>query len=65
VIFEHGLGASDIYGTTPRQMFQFFESCGLRISIMRDWLKQKAPLTQAAFEEQFYSGKNYYFIAHV
>jgi FkbM family methyltransferase len=65
VIFEHGLGASDIYGTTPRQIFQFFDNCGLRISIMRDWLKGKEPLSLATFEDQFYKGKNYYFIAHV
>jgi FkbM family methyltransferase len=64
VIFEHGLGASDIYGTTPLQIFQFFESTGLHVSLMRDWLNGNAPLTQAAFEDQFYRGKNYYFIAH-
>ena len=64
VVFEHGLGASDVYGTTPRQIFLFFQQCGLHISLMRDWLTDKPSLTQAAFEEQFYSGKNYYFIAH-
>jgi FkbM family methyltransferase len=64
IVFEHGLGASDIYGTTPRQIAQFFQQYGLRISIMRDWLAAKPPLTQEAFEQQFYSGKNYYFIAH-
>ena len=65
VVFEHGLGASDVYGTTPRQIFLFFEQCGLHISLMRDWLAGKPVLSQEAFEEQFYSGKNYYFIAHV
>ena len=65
VVFEHGLGASDVYGTTPRQIFLFFEQCGLHISLMRDWLTGKPVLSQEAFEAQFYSGKNYYFIAHV
>jgi FkbM family methyltransferase len=64
VVFEHGLGGSDIYGTTPRQMFQFFERLGFSVSVMADFLAKKPPLSMAALEKQFYDGKNYYFIAH-
>ena len=64
VVFEHGLGASDIYGTTPRQIFAFFEKCGMTISLMRDWLNNKPPLSIEAFENEFNFSKNYYFIAH-
>lgn len=64
VVFEHGLGASDVYGTTPRQIFTFFEECGLKISLMRDWLNSSPPLSIKAFEEEFNNSKNYYFIAH-
>jgi FkbM family methyltransferase len=64
VVFEHGLGASDVYGTTPRQMFTFFKECDMNISLMRDWLAAKPPLSINAFEEEFNLSKNYYFIAH-
>jgi FkbM family methyltransferase len=64
VVFEHGLGASDVYGTTPRQIFTFFEKNNMKISLMRDWLAAKPPLSKEAFEDQFNHSKNYYFIAH-
>ena len=64
VVFEHGLGASDVYGTTPRQIFTFFKDCGMNISLMRDWLSAKPPLSINAFEDEFNQSKNYYFIAH-
>ena len=64
VVFEHGLGASDVYGTTPRQMFTFFKECDMNISLMRDWLAAKPPLSITAFEDEFNLSKNYYFIAY-
>jgi FkbM family methyltransferase len=64
VVFEHGLGGSDVYGTTPKQIFAFFEKCGMKISLMKNWLDKKPPLSIADFEEQFYQSKNYYFIAY-
>jgi FkbM family methyltransferase len=64
VVFEHGLGASDVYGTSPKQVFDFFEKCGMKISLMKSWLDQQPPLSMQAFEEQFYQSKNYYFIAY-
>jgi FkbM family methyltransferase len=64
VVFEHGLGASDVYGTTPRQIFTFFEKSNMHISLMRDWLSSNPPLSMQSFEEQFNHSKNYYFIAH-
>ncbi len=64
VVFEHGLGGSDVYGTTPKQIFEFFEKCGMKISLMKNWLDKKPPLSIAAFEDQYYQSKNYYFIAY-
>jgi FkbM family methyltransferase len=64
VVFEHGLGGSDIYGTTPKQISEFFTRFGMHISLMNDWLNQLPPLSIEAFEEQFFKNKNYYFIAH-
>ena len=63
VIFEHGLGASDVYGTTPVQLFEFFETCGYQIFLLHNWLRQQAPLSLQEFREQFQHGLNYYFVA--
>ena len=64
VVFEHGLGGSDVYGTTPKQIFEFFTNCHMHIALMHDWLNQLPPLSIEAFETQFFQGKNYYFIAY-
>lgn len=63
VIFECGLGGSDIYATTPAQLFQFFETHGYSISLLHTFLKNKQALTKAEFEEQYYKKLNYYFVA--
>lgn len=63
VIFEHGLGASDIYGSTPEQVFALLESCGLHIYLLENFLVQGAPLDAAGFAKQFYGRCNYYFVA--
>lgn len=64
IVFEHGLGAADCYGTTPEQVYDLLASCGLSVSLMADWLAGGRPLTREAFCEQFYQGLNFYFIAH-
>ena len=63
VIFEHGLGASDIYGSTPEQIFKLFQDCGMNIFLLEDFLSGKSCLSAAAFQEQFYKRLNYYFVA--
>lgn len=63
VIFEHGEGAADFYGTTPADVYDLLAShCGLRISLMAGWLAGARPLTRAAFIEQ--SKRDFYFLAH-
>jgi FkbM family methyltransferase len=67
MVFEHGLGAADHYGTTPEQIHDLLVGqCGLKICLMGDWLAQgdRAALTREQFGEQFRKGKNYYFMAH-
>ena len=66
VVFEHGLGAADMYGTHPGQVFDLFASCGLQLSLMLDWLDSEGHkrLTREAFADEFYTGRNYYFLAH-
>lgn len=63
VIFEHGLGASDCYGTQPADVFQFFQELNYSLNTMENWLKNLPPLSKEAFEQQFYQKLNFYFIA--
>jgi len=64
VIFEHGLGASDHYGTTPEQIFAFFEERGMLVSSMGRYLEGAAALGLSEFSRQFYNGENFYFMAY-
>jgi FkbM family methyltransferase len=65
VIFEHGLGASDCYGTNPEQVYSFLcDECGLKISLLNDFLEHRQALSLGAFCEQFHEARNYYFLAH-
>lgn len=64
VIFECGLGASDFYGTDPKEVFDFFESCGLKMSLLKSWIDKKSPLTLDEFKAVYKTNEEYYFIAH-
>ena len=66
IIFEHGLGAADYYGTNPEQVFDLLvDDCGLRCFTMKDWLQSggSLSLTRDQFCDEFRSGRNYYFLA--
>ena len=66
IIFEHGLGAADCYGTRPDDIYNLLVTeCGLKISLMSTWLSSTAPsyLTHAQFANEFWSHTNYYFMA--
>lgn len=64
VIFEHGLGASDFYGSTPEKVFELFASCTMRVSTMQRWLNNRPCLRKEEFAEHYYQKKDYYFIAY-
>ncbi|MBU3927002.1 MAG: FkbM family methyltransferase [Bacteroidetes bacterium] len=65
VVFEFGLGASDYYFTTPEMMFELLvDECGLHISNLSDWLKNKPPLNLTEFKASYENSKDYYFLAH-
>ncbi|MFN0035052.1 MAG: FkbM family methyltransferase [Saprospiraceae bacterium] len=63
VIFEHGLGASEMYGSTPEQVFALLEGCGLRIFLLENFLAEGCALDAEGFAKQFYERRNYYFVA--
>lgn len=64
IIFEHGLGASDFYGSTPDKVFDLLTDCGLRISTMKRWLKNRPCLTKDSFSKLYHTNQDYYFIAY-
>ncbi len=64
IIFEHGLGASDFYGSTPEKVFNLLAECGLRISTMAKWLKYRPSLTKKEFIQLYEKNEEYYFIAY-
>lgn len=64
VVFEHGLGAAEFYGTTPDRVWDLLDDCGLRVSLLADWLTSRPPLDRPAFLGQYESRANYYFLAH-
>jgi FkbM family methyltransferase len=66
IVFEHGLGAADHYGTAPESIYDLLVGqCDLRLFLMSDWLDSngKDSLEREEFCEQFYSGNHYYFMA--
>lgn len=64
VIFEHGLGASELYGATPEQVYDLFDQCDMHVSLMSRFLKDQEPLSGEAFCRHYYRRLNYYFIAY-
>lgn len=63
VVFEHGLGAADVYGTAPEQVHDLLTGCGLQVFLMEEWLQARSPLSREAFGDEFRTGRNYYFMA--
>jgi FkbM family methyltransferase len=65
VVFESGLGGAGSYGVAPEEIYDtVVRAIGLKISLMGDWLAGGAPLSSAAFAEEFHTGRNFYFLAH-
>jgi len=65
ILFEHGMGAADWYGTSPDQIYEFLvKRCELSISQLGDWLAGKSPLTRDAFISLFETHTAWYFLAH-
>lgn len=63
IIFEHGKGASDIYGTQPDDIFDFFQSLDYSIYNLVTYLEEGSAFQKSEFNDEFYSGRNYYFVA--
>lgn len=66
LIFEHGVGGADKYGVSPGDVYRFLvKELGYTICLMEDFLKpgKVKGFTLSEFEDQFWKGKNSYFLA--
>jgi FkbM family methyltransferase len=60
VVFEHGRGAADHYGVSPRDVYEILhDGCGQRIFD----LDGNGPYTLTAFEEEFAAGRRWNYVA--
>jgi len=65
IVFEHGLGAAEYYGTRPEAVYDLLvEQCGLAISLLPRWLQQGPALDREGFIGEFDARSNFYFLAH-
>jgi FkbM family methyltransferase len=64
VLFEFGLGGSDLYDSTPQKMYDYLQECGLSISILEYYLQEQPPLSRDEFIGQYEKKYNYFFIAY-
>ena len=63
IVFEHGIGGADYYGTTPDAVFEVLvEQCGLRMTVMDRWLTGARPFMRAEFIQQ--CKRDFYFLAY-
>lgn len=64
VVFECGLGASEFYGTTPKDIYEFItDTIGLNIYTLESFIKNRKTLDASTFENLFNKNKEYYYIA--
>lgn len=65
IIFEHGMGAANHYGTKPEMIFELLVGeCGLQISTMARFLTHQPCLTEQEFYRHFCQGLDFYFMAY-
>lgn len=65
IIFECGLGASDYYDTEPSDLYSYITNAiGLKVSLLKSFIRDEAPLTLSEFSEHYSKGSEYYFIAY-
>jgi FkbM family methyltransferase len=64
VVFEHGLGGADHYGTRPTQVFDVLSDAGLSVGLLERYLAGDPALSRDSFADEFESGRNYLFVAY-
>jgi len=62
IVFEYELGASDVYGATPAEMWKFFDKVKYSIYTLKNFIESPLPLSFAEFTEIYNSKKEHYFV---
>lgn len=61
IIFEHGGLSKEAFGIMSQDIYDILvEQCGLRISLMKNWLDNKPAMKKA----EFIGSPDFYFLAH-
>jgi FkbM family methyltransferase len=63
IIFEFGIGGSDIYGASPATLYTFMKEINYSVSLLDSFLQDKTALSPEEFDKQFNEKRNYYFVA--
>lgn len=64
IVFEHGLGASEFYNSSPEGIFALMQKAGLLVNTLDGFLAKSKAFTLSEFKQQFDQRLNYYFIAY-
>lgn len=64
IVYEQGVGGSDIYGTDPMEFYRFLTAFGYNVSLMQYYLRGLKPFSMEEYCHQFHKRYNYYFIAY-
>lgn len=63
LIFESGLGASEFYGTNPKELFIFLSKIGYNIYSLKAYINSESPYTEQSFVNCYNNNDEYYFVA--
>lgn len=63
LVFEHGTGASEFYGSTPEDLFTLLQECGLRVFTLEAWLNQQNDLSVDDLRRIYDLNEEWYFVA--
>ena len=64
ILFEFGMGGADVYDTTPEMIYDYLTDCGLVLSTLEQFLKNRQPFNRIEFIGQYTKAYNYFFIAY-
>lgn len=64
ILFEFGIGASDYYGTQPKDLYDFLKDIGYQVYTLDSYTNNKTPLSSSEFKSNYETNDEYYFVAH-
>ena len=63
IVFEHGLGASDHYNTSPEDILSFFDDHQYQLFTLKGFIADEPALFRKEFIDFYLTNKEYYFLA--